>query len=491
VDWASGFGSAGDFLRYARLNGDAAAMQQRLRSGTPAGLLFWYRSSPRQMVPTGNSERVTESDPPATITNMRTVILDSSGRLVEFSAVPPQLEDPPPPSRTATNWPAVVQFTGLDFAQFKPVTPQWTPRGYSDERVAWEGPLAGWPEQHVRIEAAAYRGRPTFLQLVYPWTQPALMREEPRTRSERIIQGFVAIVVLIVLGVAALVARHNLRKGRGDRRGALRVWSVIFAAMSIALVVRAKHVTNVNIELDRLFTALGWSLFCAGAVWLLYLALEPYVRKFWPTTLISWSRFVAGNVLDAQVGRDVLIGVGAAAFVLLLTRLDTLVRPMLGYPTVQASVPYLDMLMGPREVLWLIGQMIFSASFNAVWIVFGLVAVNLVARRAWITAIVMMLFLMLTGLGNIGEEKPVWLGLVLGLSTVSVIVFVMLRFGLLATLTFFFANFVLSASTITLDLSKWFFPRSMAMLLLVAALAFYGFYASRGGEPLLGRRILD
>ena len=491
ADWASGFGTANDFLRFAQQNGDAAAMQQRLRSGTPAGLLFWYRSSPRQLVPAATNERVTLSDPPSTITNMRTVILDSSGRLVEFSAVPPQVEDPAPPARAATNWAAIVPLTGLDFSQLKPVSPQWTPRTYSDERAAWEGTIAGWPGQPVRVEAAAYRGRPTFLQLVYPWTQPALMREEPRTLSQRIIQGFVAIVVLIVLGAASLIARHNLRKGRGDRRGALRVWAVIFAAMAIALVTRSKHVTNVNVELDRLFTALGWSLFCAGAVWLLYLALEPYVRKFWPTTLISWSRFVAGNVLDPQVGRDVLIGVGAAALVLLVNRLDPLLRPLLGYPTVQASVPNLDTLMGPREVLALIGQMIFSASFNAVWIVFGLVVVNLVARRVWVTALVMMLFLMLTGLGNFGDARPAWLGIVIGLLTVSLIVFVMLRFGLLATLTFFFANFLLSATTITLDPAKWFFPTSTLMLLLVAALGFYGFYASRGGEPLLGRRILD
>jgi hypothetical protein len=67
----------------------------------------------------------------------------------------------------------------------------------------------------------------------------------------------------------------------------------------------------------------------------------------------------------------------------------------------------------------------------------------------------------------------------------------MLRFGLLATLVFFFANFLLNSSTITLDPGKWFFSTSTLMLLLVAALGFYGFYASRGGEPLLGRRLLD
>ena len=34
----------------------------------------------------------------------------------------------------------------------------------------------------------------------------------------------------------------------------------------------------------------GLPLWAAGLLWLLYLALEPYVRRFWPTTLVSWSK---------------------------------------------------------------------------------------------------------------------------------------------------------------------------------------------------------
>jgi hypothetical protein len=67
----------------------------------------------------------------------------------------------------------------------------------------------------------------------------------------------------------------------------------------------------------------------------------------------------------------------------------------------------------------------------------------------------------------------------------------MLRFGLLATMTFFAVNFFLQYGVLTLDPSRWFFPASIALLLIVSTLAVYGFYASRGGEPLLGKRILD
>lgn len=46
-------------------------------------------------------------------------------------------------------------------------------------------------------------------------------------------------------------------------------------------------------------------------------------------------------------------------------------------------------------------------------------------------------------------------------------------------------------SVTTIDSSKWFFPTSTTLLLMVAGLAVYGFYASRGGEPFLGCRILE
>ena len=84
-----------------------------------------------------------------------------------------------------------------------------------------------------------------------------------------------------------------------------------------------------------------------------------------------------------------------------------------------------------------------------------------------------------------------WLSVLTSLIILSSIVYVMLRFGLLTTMTFFAVNMLLQIGVITLDPSLWFFPASTTLLLIVAALALYGFYASRGGEPLLGKRILD
>ncbi len=228
-----------------------------------------------------------------------------------------------------------------------------------------------------------------------------------------------------------------------------------------------------------------------AALTLLYLALEPYVRKFWPTTVISWSRLLSGKLLDPQVGRDVLIGTLAGTSVVLLSRFELLVRPLLGYPVLPPQVPNVAELDGTRQMLVAVCDNLFSAGFNSLWIVFGMVAVNLLVRRVWITAVVMFGFLMLTGAAGIAETPPVWLGILIATLAISVIVSVALRFGLLSTVVFFVVDFLLGSAVLTLDTSKWFFPASTTLLLIVAALAVYGFYAARGGEPLLGKRILD
>jgi len=35
--------------------------------------------------------------------------------------------------------------------------------------------------------------------------------------------------------------------------------------------------------------------FVSFAMWLFYIALEPYVRRLWPKTLVSWHRLLAGR----------------------------------------------------------------------------------------------------------------------------------------------------------------------------------------------------
>jgi serine/threonine-protein kinase len=317
------------------------------------------------------------------------------------------------------------------------------------------------------------------------------MEEEPVSQSRRWATRIVATVLIGMLVAAVLVARHNVRKGRGDRRGAVRISSLVFACSMLTWLTGTEHFADIGAELDRFFTAIGAALLTAGLLWVLYLALEPYVRKLWPKTLVSWSRLLAGNFLDPQVGRDVLLGTLFGTIVVFLGRLDTELRPALGLQQLPPQVPNVTLLEGMPEIVTMVLQLVFGAVFNSLWIVFGLVAINLVVRRLWVTAALMTAFLFLTSLQGIMENPPAWFTALFVLGVVASMVFIIFRFGLLATVMLFFVNFALSQAVLTLDTSKWFFPGSAVMLLLIGAFVTYGFYASRGGEPLLGKRLLD
>jgi hypothetical protein len=74
---------------------------------------------------------------------------------------------------------------------------------------------------------------------------------------------------------------------------------------------------------------------------------------------------------------------------------------------------------------------------------------------------------------------------------VAILVLTIKRLGLLAAIALFLVNSFIDSSATTLDTTRWFFADALLPVFICAALACYGFYASRGGEPLFGRRLLD
>ena len=126
----------------------------------------------------------------------------------------------------------------------------------------------------------------------------------------------------------------------------------------------------------------GQPLWAAGLLWLLYLALEPYVRRFWPATLVSWSRLMARQWRDPLVGRDILFGVALGV-------LDP--RHRLGGSLLargSATRPPPPDAVARRAarhalVLAQVGNQVFNAVLNALFVVFGMVLLKIVVRREW------------------------------------------------------------------------------------------------------------
>jgi hypothetical protein len=153
----------------------------------------------------------------------------------------------------------------------------------------------------LRIEAAACRGKPVLWNLIGPWDLPS-------PSGATAARTFFAItIVLLCSAGAAFFARRNLRMGRGDRRGATRL-AFFFGGLSMISWVFREHHHMTTGEFNRLIIPVLFAIGGAFFTWLFYVGLEPFVRRRWPGSLVSWSRVLAGSFRDPLVGRDLLVG---------------------------------------------------------------------------------------------------------------------------------------------------------------------------------------
>ena len=131
------------------------------------------------------------------------------------------------------------------------------------------------------------------------------------TSQEKIVASILLVVIAVLFLTAAFLARRNFRLGRGDRRGAFRFALALATLRFLAALFGADHVFATG-ELAIIISTLSSSLLMAAVGWLLYIGIEPYVRRRWPQTLVSWNRLLLGQFRDPLLGRDVLIGITAA-----------------------------------------------------------------------------------------------------------------------------------------------------------------------------------
>ena len=338
VDTAMGYAHSATFLRYIEEHDKTKTRWDNLGTGA---LLFWYRGSPLPLAANsiffGNYLPIVgfvwTDDPPLDLPGMTLVRLNRLGRLVKLVVVPPQIEKPAG-AAPSPDWSPLFAAAGLDPSKWLPGQPAWTPPVYCDSRAAWTGSLAERPAIPMRIEAAAYHGKPVYFQLIGPWTPPDRMQSYQPTAGEMAFLAGVIVLFLSMLVGGAILARRNLRLGRGDRRGAFRLAAVVFAAEAVLWLFSAHHVPNFY-EFSLFLTFLGYGLVFSALFWVLYIALEPYVRRRWPATLVSWSRLLAGGFRDPMVGRDVLAGCLYGALVVCYTRLFWFVPSWFGYPPPQ------------------------------------------------------------------------------------------------------------------------------------------------------------
>jgi serine/threonine-protein kinase len=484
ADSVSSFNVNAEYLTYVAEHDRTAARWERLKTGYPAGLVFWYRQSPRYLAPF-NREEVTPTDPPRTVSGMANLSLDMRGRLLAFEGVPPQTAQPREQPAAPFDWSRLFAEAGLDPAAFRQVEPAWVPPHAFDEHAAWEGTYPGRPDADVRVEAAAFRGRPVYFQLINPWNQPMRESEPPIPAGTRIFLAVIIALLFAMVFGAALLARHNLRLGRGDRRGALRLASFVFVMMLLDWLLTTHHVPALMEEFNNFLINLAMCLLVSGMLWLIYVALEPYVRRRWPGRIVGWTRLLAGGWRDPLVGRDLLVGAFFGCALVLLAFGRPLVASWLGQP------PPMPGDIMPRGLLlryvfsMLTVQVLNSLLFSSM-LMFLLLLLTIVTRRERVG--VMLLGLLVTsfffGSGNLVLDALV------GVAAACVTLFVLLRFGMLALVFMEFFLLFFSFYPVTTDFNAWYAGAAAFGAALAVALILYGLKTSLAGQPLFRGSLL-
>ncbi|MBI4474890.1 MAG: serine/threonine protein kinase, partial [Acidobacteria bacterium] len=483
VDSASGFAANEDFLRYVQDKSKTG-----VRNNLDAGAVdFWYRQSPRPLerigfVPSGPAFwGVTSTDPPQEFSGEALVRLDTEGRLRSLRAIPTQRESSGGPPAPGPDWALVFSEAGLDVSLWTPAEPEWNPLYYADVRAAWQGSLPKLPNIPVRIEAAAYRGKPVNFEIVGPWTRESRMVPYQATTLENGANLALVLIFATILGGGLFFARKNLRLGRGDRRGATRLALVVLCLEMIAWFFGEHHVTTFY-ELGLFVMFLGWGLFFAALIWVLYIALEPFVRRGWPQILVSWTRVLAGEWRDPLVGRDVLIGCAVGVTLRGIIRLSFLLPLWFGYPEEMPIPLVLTTLSGTNLNIPAIIDCVMPGLFNGFGSLFLFCFLRVLLRKEWLAAVAVILVLSLPDI--LASQSPLIAAPVMvAFGTLNLLVIV--RVGLAAAVTAFFTFQILLKYPMTFDASAWYAGIGFTGFFVLAAVAIFGFRTSLGNQSAL------
>jgi serine/threonine-protein kinase len=492
LDSTYGLGADTQYLRYAERN---PPLLRELSNSQPASLYFWYRQSPFYLLPNIHmAVRASRSEPPAIYPSMATVDLDPKGRLIEFLAVPPQVDkqiDKAAPSASPApsfDWAMLFEAAGLNQADFSPAKPEWVPPVNSDTRVAWEGKLPNQSQLPIRLEAASFAGKPVFFKIVGPWNSRPLNLQPPaESLSGKIIQFVLVLGIVAFFAIGILLGRKHLRDGSADRKGGARLAVYMFLALMASWVFRAHHY-GFNNELNLFQVGIQFALLPAISLWLFYLALEPYVRRWWPHRMVSWSRLLAGDFRDPLIGRDILVGAGFGTAILVVIRVWNLTPIWLGRP----AAPSADRLYTLLSVREMMGEFFYTGVtlmvFLGVTCLFGLLLLHIIFRRKeWMA--IGVAWLLLTASCVIGGRFFL-INLIFGAMFSALLIGVATRFGLLAVTTTLFMTSFLGNSPMTTDFSVWYAPSSIFALAACVALIVYGFYISLAGEKVFREKLL-
>ena len=396
-----------------------------------------------------------------------------------FSCVPCPRKSRPGGPASGADWNLLFTEAGLDSLDLFLPPPSGHRLMLSTSGPIGRATLPIAPDLPLHVTAAAYHGVPVYFQVIAPWDQPWRITPTSSKIGEE-IASVVSLCALVGYGiVGSFFARRNIRRGRGDARGALRLVGFL-ALLNCTLAVLTYHIVPQADYIGTQFIILGLPLLVALFAWIGYMAVEPYARRTWPKLMVSWQRLLGGRFRDPLVGRDVLLGLFAGSAIEAVFKGADALSGISEVSTVEVSFG--------QGVLPSIGLSIAAPSLSCFSALLPLAILSITTgllRRRWLGLAATGLILVVLSLNGANA-----LDYVLSVCFALVFLIVLTRVGLVAA-----ASFSLMYSTLAfsppLDLTQWYAGRAVIALMIPLALLVYGFYVSLAGQPMFGNALKE
>jgi serine/threonine-protein kinase len=467
---AQGFGLDEQYIAWVHKVDRTSGRWEKLAAARPGPIYFWYRQSPQFMVSKDEIGMVTLDEPARSVPGMRTVVLDCQGRLKRLEAMPDSSFRKSSASSTTADFSALFQAAELRQQDLKPVGPTAIPPMYAGARFAWDG---AYPENRgakIHVEAAALGGVPIFFDVRESWQDEADrmgIEANPDLPTGRNI--VLQATLIIVATVSSLVlAWRNIRAGQMDSEGAQKLAGLILVLGMLVWLLCANHVPELFLEMRSFFRVLGSIFVPAAIVWMFYLALEPYVRKTWPETVISWSRALAGRLTDPLVASHVLAGLTAGVAASILGELTNILPMHFGYaaaiPNLTYTIRFLYRENPSAVALWAL----LNAFYLGLLYLLSMVIFLIVLRRKWLASAA----LVLLGPAIMFQwYSPGWVQWVQESLVMGLILLLLVRYGLVAAIVGIWSMFLLRFLPITSDMTVWYAGQTRYAVGLICIMA--------------------
>ena len=280
----------------------------------PGVFEFWYRQSASPLGPKnpdnwGNASawRITSTNPGNHYPGMTSVRLDTKGRLVELWSTAQSNQTVG--TETDSLAEAVFAVTELPIAGYQlsemedPIKAAIAAIPH-DRVYYWKA--AATKSESEAVLATTLRGKLNYLSVIQSGEIGSLGRFVQAPPSTFGISG----VLLSFIVIAAIsLAAYNLYTTKVDLHGAAQCALLVFVCDLLGWTIMSGSVydvvTNSHFAANYLIRTLALASRCG----IFYLAAEPVIRRYYPTTAISLARLVEARYRDPLVARDILVGV--------------------------------------------------------------------------------------------------------------------------------------------------------------------------------------